>query len=104
MDDDESTPHVQSMETRLASLLKTRGQVPSPSGEVQQDPSTSDSVEHDNSLANTMVSGALRSTHCTTVPWGSFKLGVHVSSSQTLLICRDKHEVLLVVSMINEMM
>ena len=54
-DDGGSTPHVQSVEARLASLLNARGQVPSPCGEPQQDPSTSDSVEHDNSLANTLV-------------------------------------------------
>ena len=54
-DDGGSTPHVQSVEARLASLLNAQGQVPSPCGEPQQDPSTSDSVEHDNSLANTLV-------------------------------------------------
>lgn len=78
MDDDGSTPYVQSVETRLASLLNARGQVPSLSGEVQQDPSTSDSVEHDNSLANTMVGGALtckHSTYCTTVSQGLIYVG-----------------------------
>ena len=58
-DDDGQAPHMQSVETHLASLLNARGQVPSPPGDLQQDPSTSDSVEHDNSLANTMVGGTL---------------------------------------------
>ena len=50
---------VQSVESRLAAQLNVRGQVPSPSGDAQQDPSTSDSVEHDSSLANTMVGGCV---------------------------------------------
>lgn len=62
-DDGGSTPHGQSVEARLASLLNAPGQVPSPCGEPQQDPSTSDSVEHDNSLANTLVGWTHARTH-----------------------------------------